>query len=309
MSKKGVLLINLGGPDSLEAVEPFLYNLFSDPDIFRLPFQKLLAKLIAKVRAKKTREYYEMMGGKSPQLEQTFEQARALQERLGKNYRVEVGMRYWKPFIKDALKRLFEEGIEELIALPLYPQFSVTTTGSAFNELQRALKELKAENLKVKKISHFYDNPLFIRAWVERIKERVKNPEDYHFLFSAHSLPKKIVERGDPYQRQTQETVELIMKHFPEIPYTVAYQSKVGFGKWLEPSTEEALRNLIKNGVKRLVVIPISFVSEHSETLYELDYVYKSLAEELGYEEFIRIPTLQSHPTFIKALEEIVRRT
>ena len=309
MSKKGVILINLGGPNSLEDVEPFLYNLFSDPDIFKLPFQKFLAKLIAKVRAKKTREYYEVMGGKSPQLEQTLEQAKALRDKLGESYKVVVGMRYWKPFIRDALKTLIDEGIKEIILLPLYPQFSITTTGSAFNEFQRAVKELKAENLKVRKVFHFYNHPLFIKAWVERIREKVEKPEDYHFIFSAHSLPKKIIEKGDPYQKQTEETVKLIMQHFPKASYTLAYQSKVGFGKWLEPSTEEAIRNAIEKGIKKIVVIPISFVSEHSETLYELDHVYKNLAERLGCEEFIRIPTLQTHPTFIKALEKIVKET
>jgi len=309
LSKKGVILINLGGPNSLEDVEPFLYNLFSDPDIFKLPFQKFLAKLIAKVRARKTREYYEVMGGKSPQLEQTLEQAKALQDKLGESYKVVVGMRYWKPFIRDALKTLIDEGIKEIILLPLYPQFSITTTGSAFNEFQRAVKELKAENLKVRKVFHFYNHPLFIKAWVERIREKVEKPEDYHFIFSAHSLPKKIIERGDPYQKQTEETVKLIMQHFPKVSHTLAYQSKVGFGKWLEPSTEEAIRNSIEKGIKKLVVIPISFVSEHSETLYELDHVYKNLAERLGCEEFIRIPTLQTHPTFIKALEKIVKET
>lgn len=309
MSKKGVILINLGGPNSLEDVEPFLYNLFSDPDIFKLPFQKFLAKLIAKVRAKKTREYYEVMGGKSPQLEQTLEQAKALRDKLGESYKVVVGMRYWKPFIRDALKTLIDEGIKEIILLPLYPQFSITTTGSAFNEFQRAVKELKAENLKVRKVFHFYNHPLFIKAWVERIREKVEKPEDYHFIFSAHSLPKKIIEKGDPYQKQTEETVKLIMQHFPKASYTLAYQSKVGFGRWLEPSTEEAIRNAIEKGIKKIVVIPISFVSEHSETLYELDHVYKNLAERLGCEEFIRIPTLQTHPTFIKALEKIVKET
>ncbi|WP_461831354.1 ferrochelatase [Aquifex sp.] len=309
MSKKGVILINLGGPNSLEDVEPFLYNLFSDPDIFKLPFQKFLAKLIAKVRARRTREYYEVMGGKSPQLEQTLEQAKALQDKLGESYKVVVGMRYWKPFIRDALKTLIDEGIKEIILLPLYPQFSITTTGSAFNEFQRAVKGLKAENLKVRKVFHFYNHPLFIKAWVERIREKVEKPEDYHFIFSAHSLPKKIIEKGDPYQKQTEETVKLIMQHFPKASYTLAYQSKVGFGRWLEPSTEEAIRNSIGKGIKKLVVIPISFVSEHSETLYELDHVYKNLAERLGCEEFIRIPTLQTHPTFIKALEKIVKET
>ncbi|WP_425478076.1 ferrochelatase [Aquifex aeolicus] len=305
--KKGVILINLGGPDSLEAVEPFLYNLFSDPDIFSLPFQKVLAKIIAKLRAKKTRHYYELMGGKSPQYEQTLEQAKALQERLGEDYKVVVGMRYWKPYIKDALSELLKEGINEVILLPLYPQYSKTTTGSAFNEFERSKKALKADHIKVKKIEHFYDHPLYIKAWAEQIKQSVEKPEEYHFLFSAHSLPKKLIEEGDPYQEQTEKTVKLIMENFPEVEYTLAYQSKVGFGKWLEPSTDEVIRNLIKKEVKKLLVIPISFVSEHSETLYELDKQYRELAQELGYEEFVRVPTLRTNPYFISALEDLVK--
>ena len=307
MSKKGVILINLGGPDSLEAVEPFLYNLFSDPDIFKLPFQKLFARLISKIRAKSTKKYYELMGGKSPQLEQTLLQARALQEKLGDEYEVVVGMRYWKPFIKDALKELTNKGIKDITLLPLYPQYSKTTTGSAFNEVSRTIKNLNLKNLKVKKIEKFYDHPLFIKAWTEQIKKFVKNPQEYHFLFSAHSLPKKIVDKGDPYQKQTEETVKLVMEYFPNVNYTLAYQSKVGgFAKWLEPFTDKVIEELIKKGVKKLVVIPISFVSEHSETLYELDYQYRQLAEKLGYEEFIRIPTLQTNEYFIKALEDLV---
>lgn len=306
MSKVGVILSNLGGPLSLEDVEPFLYNLFSDPYIFKIPFQKPLARLIAKLRAKKTQKYYELMGGKSPQYEQTEAQARALKESLGEDYEVVVGMRYWKPFIKDAVLKLLQKGVKEIVFLPLYPQYSITTTGSAIAEFQRVLKELGLTDLKVKIIKEFYDHPLFIKAWTEQIKSALPNPEGFHFLFSAHSLPVKIIESGDPYKEQTERSVQLIMENFPNQEYTLAYQSKVGFGRWLEPATDEVIEELIKRGVKKLLVIPISFVSEHSETLYELDYQYKNLALSLGYEEFIRVPTLQTNSIFIECLKELV---
>ncbi len=304
-----MILINLGGPDSLGSVEPFLANLFSDPDIFRLPFQKVLARIIAKIRARSTRKYYELMGGKSPQLDQTLRQAEKLQEKLGKEYRVVVGMRYWKPFIEDALKALLEEGVKSITLLPLYPQYSKTTTGSALNEFRRVSERYDLGDVRVFKVESFYDHPLYIRAWVERIKESVKETRDYFFLFSAHSLPRKLVEKGDPYQRQTEETVKKIMEHFPGHRYALAYQSRVGFGKWLEPYTDKLIEQLARKGVKKLLVIPISFVSEHSETLYELDVQYRKLAEKLGIVDYIRVRTLQDSPLFIEALADLVRKS
>ncbi len=309
--KKGVVLMNLGGPDSLKAIQPFLYNLFSDPYIISMPkvLQKPLALLISHIRAKKTQKYYLAMGGKSPQLEQTLEQANALQLELGEDYLVVVGMRYYKPFIRDAVFKLLEQDIREIILLPLYPQYSITTTGSSFAEFERVVKDIGVGDLRVKKIKEFYNHPNYIEALVSRIKDSIQGFEygRMHFLFSAHSLPQKVIDRGDPYQRQTEETVRLVMENFKGIPYTLAYQSKVGFAKWLEPSTEESIRKLAKEGVNTLVVIPISFVSEHSETLYELDIQYKNLAKELGIENFIRVPTLQSEPHFIKALASLIR--
>ena len=309
--KKGVILVNLGGPDSLKAIQPFLYNLFSDPYIIELPklLQKPLALLISKLRAKKTRKYYEVMGGKSPQLEQTQRQAEALQRELGEGYSVKVGMRYWKPFIEDAFKALTEEGIRDIILLPLYPQYSITTTGSSVAQLEKVIKSSGLKGLKVRVIKDFHDYEPYIDAFVYKIKTSLREVdlESCHFLFSAHSLPQKVIERGDPYKEQTEETVRLIMEHFPDTPYTLAYQSKVGFAKWLEPSTDSAIRELAARGIKKLVVIPVSFVSEHSETLYELDVQYKELAESLGIESFIRVPTLQDEPEFIRALASLIR--
>ncbi len=307
MGKIAVLLLNMGGPDSLDAIRPFLYNLFSDHDIIEIPrpIQKPAAFFISLFRAKKTRHYYELMGGKSPQREQTEAQAKALQKILPENFIVKPAMRYWKPFIETAVRESVEEGAEAFVLLPMYPQYSKTTTGSSFNEFERVYKRLGL-NLPVVKIHSYHNHPLYIRAMVERIKERVKEPEKYFFLFSAHSLPVKVIERGDPYKDQTEETVRLIMEHFPGVKHALGYQSKVGPVKWLEPETERLLEEVIKAGHKRIVVVPVSFTCEHSETLYELDHQYGSLAKELGVEEYVRIPTLQDHPTYIALLKELV---
>lgn len=330
MRKIGVVLLNMGGPDSLQAVEPFLYNLFSDHDIVQIPkpIQKPVAFLISKIRSKKTRKYYEIIGGKSPQKEQTFMQAQSLQQSLGEDYKVVVAMRYWHPFTEEALEELFKHQLKKIILLPLYPQYSRTTTGSSFNEFDRKVRKyikpgkftvistLEGQdrpyyypsNIPIHKVNCYFDNPDYIQAMVLNIKESVQNYRDYFFLFSAHSLPEKIILQGDPYKRQTEKTVELIMEHFPGVEFTLSYQSKVGPVKWLQPFTEETIRKLVIKGVKKLVVIPVSFVSEHSETLYELDYVYGSMAKELGIESYVRVPTLQTHPFFITALKNIVLR-
>ncbi len=307
MKKTGIVLLNMGGPDSLEAVEPFLYNLFSDHDIIQIPrlIQKPVAFLISKIRAKSTQKYYRAMGGKSPQKEQTLEQAKKLQELLGDRFHVVVAMRYWHPFTYEALEELFKEDIEKIVLLPLYPQYSSTTTGSSFNEFDRVFKSFK-KDIPVVKIKDFHDHPLYIKAMVENIKESIPDYEKYYFLFSAHSLPVKVIEKGDPYKKQTEETVKLIMDYFPENRYSLSYQSKIGPVKWLEPMTDEMIKKLAEEGIERLAVIPVSFVSEHSETLYELDIQYKELAKKSGLKEYKRVPTLKTHPTFIEALKDII---
>ncbi len=308
MRKIGVILLSMGGPDSLEAVEPFLYNLFSDPDIIRMPklLQRPIAWFISKVRAKRTRHYYELMGGRSPQREQTEEQARELQKLLGDRYKVVIAMRYWHPFTDEALEELFKEDIEKIVLLPMYPQFSITTTGSSFNEFDRVYSKGSYPRVPIVKIRDYHDNELYIRAMVENIKENLPDWKEYFFLFSAHSLPLYAIEEGDPYQKQTEETVKLIMEHFPGIDHRLGYQSKVGPIKWLEPMTDRIIEELARGGVKKLAVIPVSFVCEHSETLYELDIQYRKLANQLGIEDYRRIPTLRTNPTFMKALKEII---
>lgn len=305
MSKIGVILLNMGGPTSLEGVREFLYNLFSDHDIIEIPrvIQKPLAYMISTFRAKKTLHYYEIMGGKSPQNEQTFLQAKALQDALGNGYKVVVGMRYFRPFIKDAIEELLKENINRVILLPMYPQYSKTTTGSSFKEFDRQAKNLK---LEVRKVRDYHDHPLYIKAMVENIKESLPNYKDFVFLFSAHSLPLKVIKQGDPYKDQIEKTVSLIMESFKDVEYYLGYQSKVGPVKWLSPMTDELIDKLAKRGVKNLCVIPVAFTCEHSETLYEIDNLYKNLALDLGIKNFVRVKTLQTHPTYIEALKNIV---
>ena len=297
----------MGGPDSLEAVQPFLYNLFSDPEIIRLPrpLQKPIAWLVSRIRAKKTRHYYEHMGGKSPQREQAEELARKLEEVLGDNFVVRVAMRYWHPFTEEALEEVFKKDVKRLILLPLYPQFSRTTTGSSFKEFDRVYKSGRYPEVPVIKVKDYHDHPLYIEAMVQNIRENL--PEGDHFLlFTAHSLPEYVIREGDPYRDQTERTVRLIMDRFPGRSWALGYQSRVGPIRWIGPATEELIRRLAEKGVRKIALIPVSFVNEHSETLYELDVQYRKLALDLGIEEFVRIPTLRSHFLFVEALKNIV---
>ena len=347
MEKIGVVLFNLGGPDSLEAVEPFLYNLFQDPDIFTFPLASLvrkpLAKFISKRRAKTSRTYFEYMGGKSPIMELTLKQAEALENSLnidragpaaphpqlrhrfaaGDNwgspsrvthsieFKVVVAMRYWKPFTEDALRILQQEGIQKVILLPLYPQYSYTTTRSSEREWDLQCKKLGMSFEKVIRISDYHDHPLYIQSVVERIREAIEKfpaekQKEVHLLFSAHGIPMKEIEAGDPYDQQIRKSVNEILKSFPEYSHTLSYQSKVGPLKWLEPSTVDTLQKLAQEGKKQIVAIPISFVSDHSETLYELKKLYGELATSLGVEQYELMPALNGHPNFIECLKEKV---
>ncbi|NPA13114.1 MAG: ferrochelatase [Aquificae bacterium] len=303
MGKTAVVLLNMGGPDSLQAVEPFLYNLFSDHNIIRIPkvIQKPVAKVISKVRGKKVREYYKAIGGKSPQREQTEKQAEALKRALGDGFDVFVAMRYWHPLTEEAVERIKKGNYQKVILLPLYPHYSKTTTGSSFQEFEKHYKGIKTPLVK---IHSYHNHPTFIKSWVENIKQNLPNYQDYYFLFSAHSLPKKVILEGDPYQKQIEENVKLIMENFNN-PYTLSYQSKVSPVEWIKPFTDETIKRLASEGVKKLAVIPISFVSEHIETLYELDIQYKELANSLGIQDYRRIPTFVDFPPFIQALKEI----
>lgn len=313
----GILLFNLGGPETLADVRPFLYNLFSDPEIIRLPIralQKPLAWLISTTRAKKSSAYYDLIGGGSPLRRITDEQAKALHTELqqrGIEAKVYVGMRYWHPFTNEAMHRIERDGITELIVLPLYPQYSVSTTGSSLKEFIALLRgRSKWRNIRRRYITRWFEHPAYIQALAEQIKAEIANfpdPQNVHLLFSAHSVPQSYIERGDPYLRHTQETVRLVSESLGNAyPTHLSFQSKVGPVKWLEPATEQEIKNLHAQGVEQLLMIPISFVSEHIETLYELDILYKKVAEEIGLRHYRRVPAFNTDPRFISALADLV---
>lgn len=315
----GVLLFNLGGPDTLADVRPFLFNLFSDPDIIRLPWrflQKPLAWLIAAQRHKKSRGYYEKIGGGSPLRKITDDQARALKEELarrGLEATIYVGMRYWDPLIEEALDRIRSDRITDLVILPLYPQFSVSTTGSSLNRMNQLLENGAALETKMSVVRQWHDDPNYIAVLAEMIDEELQgfsnqNRSRTHIVFSAHSVPVRYIEKGDPYLDQTRETVRLVMNQLGhDRPHTLSFQSKVGPVKWLEPSTDSTLRRLAEEGWAQVLVVPVSFVSEHSETLYELDILYRDVAEEVGLKDYRRVPTFNCRPAFIEALADLVQ--
>jgi protoporphyrin/coproporphyrin ferrochelatase len=318
MGRVGVLLLNLGGPDQLEDVRPFLFNLFSDPEIIRLPFpwlQKPLAWLISTSRAKKSQENYKQIGGGSPLRRITEEQAQALQSSLqakGQDAQVYIGMRYWYPFTEEAIARIKRDRIEKLVILPLYPQFSISTSGSSFRLLEALWQEDPAlHQVEHTVITSWYDRPGYLQAMAQLIAQELDkfpNPDEVHIFFSAHGVPVSYVEEaGDPYQREIEECTALIMQTLNRSnAHTLAYQSRVGPVEWLKPYTEDAIAELAATGVQNLLVVPISFVSEHIETLQEIDMEYREIAEEAGIHEFHRVPALNTHPVFIEDLADMV---
>ncbi|NOX20891.1 MAG: ferrochelatase [Nitrospirae bacterium] len=309
--KTAVILLNLGGPDTLSAVRPFLYNLFSDRDIIPLgpPFlQKPIAWLISVFRAPKTKSAYRLIGGGSPIYEITKNQARLLEQALSESREIPVyvGMRYWHPFIEEALSEAKTEGIERIIGLSLYPHYSRATTGSTKKVFEEIAEKL---GLQTDFIDSWYDHPLYIEALVDLIMKNLSWADV--LLFSAHSLPESFIREGDPYLDEILGTIGAIMKRLKSTvtppPYMVSFQSRSGPVKWLEPSTDDAVVELSKKGAKNILVVPISFVSDHIETLYEIDILYKEIAKKEGI-NLQRIDSLNTHPLFIKALEDLVRR-
>ncbi|MDD2271329.1 MAG: ferrochelatase [Desulfuromonadaceae bacterium] len=310
--KTAVLLLQMGGPDSLPAIEPFLYNLFSDRDIIRIGpslLQPLVARFIARRRAKKVREYYKKIGGRSPIRELTEQQAVRLETALGPEYRCFVAMRYSKPDSAEALASIAREGIQKIIVLSLYPHYSRATVGSSINELQRELKKITTP-FSISYIRQFYDNPAYITALAEKVERGLADfPErsSVQLVFSAHGLPQSFIDSGDPYLEHIQTTVRLIMEHFGGISHHLAFQSRAGPVKWLEPSTEAKITELAAAGCKQLLMVPLSFVSDHIETLYEIDIQYRDEAAALGIVDFRRTEALNSSPAFISCLAQLVR--
>src|ERR1700758_3467842 len=275
----GIVLFQLGGPDTLEAIQPFLYNLFCDPDIIDFPFARLgrrpLAKLISTTRARKVQHHYAVLGGGSPIRRFTQQQARALQSKLnqsGWDARCFVAMRYWHPFTAEAIEQLHAAKCDEVVLLPLYPHYSSTTTGSSLNEWQRRFRG----DIPVHCVESFYHDERYLDSIIEKVDEalaRFPQTARPELVFSAHSVPLSVIEKGDPYQQQIEATVDLLMRRGRWANhYRLCYQSKVGASRWLQPSLRRTLRVLAAEKVKDICIVPISFVSDHVETLGEIDH-------------------------------------
>lgn len=301
----------MGGPDSLEAVRPFLLNLFSDREIIKIGpawLQPLIARMIVRRRTPAVMEKYREIGGSSPIQKLTRAQADALSAQLG--IPCHVGMRYWHPFTAETLARLRKTGVRKLVALSLYPHYSRATSGSSFNDLTRCLADLDSD-LEVVRVPHFYDHPLYIDALAEKVEAGLASFPDRtgaQLLFSAHSLPQSFIDEGDPYLEQIQATVRLVMERFEGVQHRLAFQSRAGPVKWLDPSTDDTLKELAASGCRSLLVVPLSFVSDHIETLHEIDIEYAAEAHKLGISDFRRTESLNSSPAFISCLTELVRQ-
>jgi len=310
--KKAVILFNLGGPDNLESVEPFLFNLFNDPAIISIPsfLRYPLAKFISKRRTPIAKNIYREMGNRSPILELTEQQAKSLEKNLSTqgSYKCFVVMRHWHPRAADVIKKVQAYNPEEIILLPLYPQFSATTSGSSITEWKK-LCEKENYKAKTKIICCYPTQDNFIESHASLIKKTIKklNDKNFKLIFSAHGLPESKIRKGDPYQWQVEETVKKIMLKLvsENLNYVITYQSRVGPMKWIGPSTDEEIVKHSKEK-KGLVIVPVAFVSEHSETLVELDIEYKKLAEKNGCSFYKRVPALGVEENFIKGLTNLV---
>ena len=308
--KLAIVLFNLGGPDGPDSVRPFLRNLFRDPAIIQAPglIREALALFISTVRAKEARANYAKMGGGSPLLPETIRQANALADHLAPQWpdyeiRIWPAMRYWHPFTHDVAEEVKAWQPDETVLLPLYPQLSTTTTGSSL----KAWRD--AGGPETRAICCYPTEAAFLDAHAAMIRkawEKAGRPENVRLLFSAHGLPKKIVDAGDPYQWQVEQTVSAVAKQLPEFPdYQICYQSRVGPLEWIGPSTDKAIHQAAEDG-KSILLTPIAFVSEHIETLVELDEEYAEIAEELGIKTYVRVPALGLDRVFIESLANVV---
>lgn len=317
MLRTAVVIYNLGGPDKLESVEPFLFNLFNDPLILRqkTPIRWVLAKLISNRRAPVAKKIYAQIGGGSPILEETEKQAcalgNALKDDKSKEYRVFVAMRYWHPFVEECIKKVEEFAPNNIVLLPLYPQFSTTTTESFLRAWYASIAE-KEINIPTSAVCCYPGERNFIKTIGQAVREEIEKSKlaltNLKVLFSAHGIPKKFVAAGDPYQTHVEKTVTAIVEdlNITNLDYLTCYQSRVGPVEWLKPYTDTAILEAA-NQEKTIMVVPVAFVSEHSETLVELDIEYRDLALKNGASDYIRIPTVGAKPGFIKGLVELVK--
>jgi len=311
--KKAVILFNLGGPDKIENVEPFLFNLFNDPAILNLPtlLRYPLAKLISNRRAPVAKKIYEELGGSSPILKLTKEQSNALETKLNQTqtdneYKCFIVMRCWNPRATDVIKNVQSFNPGEVILMPLYPQYSAATSGSSIKEWKDVCKK---NNYKVKTstICCYPTDKNFINAHTKEIIKKIKNLKNFKLIFSAHGLPEKNIKKGDPYQWQVEQSVKKIVENLnvEGLDWILSYQSRVGPLKWIGPSTEDIIIKNSKIG-KHIVLVPIAFVSEHSETLVELDIEYKEIADANGCKNYTRVPALGINEDFIRAMSELI---
>ena len=311
--KKAVILFNLGGPDKLENVEPFLFNLFYDPAILNLPkfLRYPLAKLISNRRTPTAKKIYKELGGASPILKLTIDQSNSLEKKLNEEdlkneYKCFIVMRCWHPRADKVVHEVKSFNPDEVILLPLYPQYSAATSGSSIKEWHDVCKK-NNYNVKTSTICCYPTEEKFIDAHIDEIYKKIKNLQNYKLIFSAHGLPEKNIKKGDPYQWQVEQSVKQIVNkiNMKNLDWILSYQSRVGPLKWIGPSTEDVIVENSRIG-KKIALVPIAFVSEHSETLVELDIEYKELADKNGCVEYIRIPALGINNNFVSALSNLV---
>jgi len=311
--RKAIILFNLGGPDKLENVEPFLFNLFNDPAILNLPtfLRYPLAKLISNRRAPIAKKIYTELGGSSPILKLTREQSGALETKLNQTqkedeYKCFIVMRCWNPRAKDVIKNVQLYSPDEIVLMPLYPQYSAATSGSSIKEWKDVCKK-NNYHVKTSTICCYPTDQNFIKAHTKEIIKKIKDLKNFKLIFSAHGLPEKNIEKGDPYQWQVEQSVKKIVESLNDenLDWVLSYQSRVGPLKWIGPSTENIIIENSKIG-KHIVLVPIAFVSEHSETLVELDIEYKEIADANGCKNYTRVPALGINEDFIKAMSELI---
>ncbi|MCK9174107.1 MAG: ferrochelatase [Desulforhopalus sp.] len=314
---RGVILLNMGGPNSLKAVRPFLYNLFSDREIIPLgpPFlQKVIAWMIARKRAPISRETYRKIGGASPLEKITRAQAKALEENLckeGEDWHVSIAMRYWPPYADEALDEMLANEVQELTVVSLYPHYTKATAGSSLNHLRAAMKR-RGIKIPLRVVESWPEEPGYIQTLAEGIKKTIvelqeKTSEEIAVVYSAHSLPVSFIQEGDPYVEHLKQTIAAVEKQ-TEVTGTLCFQSRSGPVEWLAPSTPETVNRLAAEGCKAMVMVPISFVSDHVETLYEIDMLYRGQAEDLGM-VFASTPSLNTNARFIAALASLVKKS
>ena len=311
----GLVLLNMGGPDSLRAVRPFLYNLFSDRDLIQLPagalLQKPFAWLISRVRAPKVKLNYASIGGKTPLLEWTQKQAQGTAQILGEQVEPFVAMRYWNPRAEDCLHKMKAQGVEQAVVLSMYPHYTNATTGSSVKDFAAAAAKIYPE-LKYTVIREWYDWPAYLDSLANRIREGLEKfhelvRDEIPILFSAHALPQKFIDEGDPYLDHVLCTVRGVMERFEERPWKLGFQSRSGPVQWMEPDSLDVLAQLGAEKAPGALIVPISFVSDHIETLQEIDFEFRMHAEQVGLPRFERTPSLNDNEDFLQALAGLVR--